>query len=373
MKKVGVILFIMMGLFLMGDRPAFAGEIKITIGVNDLLIDLEGQEAKILDGTGYSPVNPMLKGLQGTTTYDANKKIYTTTKNNKTLSFSITDNLITGSDGTTYPNLIKDVKGVPYIPIRLVGEYFGFTVKFLAKDKVVRVFNENHKLSDEQFIAKHRKALDKYFHILPSKVVYLTFDDGPNGYTAKILDILKKKEAQATFFMIEKNIKRYPDVVKRMAKEGNSLGLHSVTHDKNKIYAKPQNVAKEMEATRKTLLAVSGFDTRLTRVPYGSKPYMTQAYRDDMAKNKFKMWDWTVDTEDWKYAKNPKKVVDAVKNGIKKLDGKNKPIVILMHDSKTTVTVLPEIIDTIRKAGYEPVRYNPDKHIVVNYWGDKRL
>ena len=69
-----------------------------------------------------------------------------------------------------------------------------------------------------------------------SKVVYLTFDDGPNQYTPTILDILKQKKAKATFFMIEGNIKRNPKIVNRIIKEGHYPGLHSVSHDVKKLY-----------------------------------------------------------------------------------------------------------------------------------------
>src|SRR3954469_22391082 len=83
------------------------------------------------------------------------------------------------------------------------------------------------------------------------KVVYLTFDDGPNQYTPKILDILKRKKAHATFFMIEGNIKRNPKTVQRMIKEGNYPALHSVSHDVRKLYrGSSNNVAIEMEKTR---------------------------------------------------------------------------------------------------------------------------
>ncbi|MEH6906008.1 polysaccharide deacetylase family protein [Neobacillus drentensis] len=68
-----------------------------------------------------------------------------------------------------------------------------------------------------------------------SKVVYLTFDDGPNRYTPKILDILKRKKAHATFFMIEGIIKRNPKTVQRMIKEGNYPALHRVSHDVRKL------------------------------------------------------------------------------------------------------------------------------------------
>jgi peptidoglycan/xylan/chitin deacetylase (PgdA/CDA1 family) len=204
------------------------------------------------------------------------------------------------------------------------------------------------------------------------KVVYLTFDDGPNKYTPKILDILKKKRAQATFFMIEGNIKRNPKIVNRLIKEGHYPGLHSVSHSARKLYrGSPKNVANEMEKTRQTLLRVSKFNSKLTRVPYGSKPYMKKPLRDALAKEGFKMWDWDVDTLDWKYNRiMPSKITSRVKSGLK---GKKGPIVILFHDSRGTAQQLPIIIDYLRKKGYNLEVYNPQRHFVKNFWHDKRL
>ena len=205
-----------------------------------------------------------------------------------------------------------------------------------------------------------------------SKVVYLTFDDGPNQYTPKILDILKKKRAHATFFMIEGNIKRNPKTVKRMIKEGNYPALHSVSHDVRKLYrGSSKNVAIEMEKTRQTLLRVSKFNSKLTRAPYGSKPYMKKPLRDALAKKSFKMRDWDIDTLDWKYNRTrPTMITSRVKSGLK---GKKGPIVILFHDSRGTAQQLPIIIDYLRKKGYKLEVYNPQKHVVKNFWNDKRL
>jgi peptidoglycan/xylan/chitin deacetylase (PgdA/CDA1 family) len=205
-----------------------------------------------------------------------------------------------------------------------------------------------------------------------NKIVYLTFDDGPNRYTPKILDILKKKKAHATFFMIEGNIKRNPKTVQRMIKEGNYPALHSVSHDVRKLYrGSSNNVAIEMEKTRQTLLRVSKFNSRLTRAPYGSKPYMKKPLRDALAKKGFKMWDWDIDTLDWKYNRTrPTLITSRVKSG---LMGKRGPIVILFHDSRGTAEQLPIIIDYLRKKGYKLEVYNPNRHVVKNFWNDKRF
>ena len=61
--------------------------------------------------------------------------------------------------------------------------------------------------------------------------IAITFDDGPSGkYTKKLLDGLKKRKVKATFFLIGENVKRYPEIVKRMKKEGHLIGNHTYHH-----------------------------------------------------------------------------------------------------------------------------------------------
>ena len=85
----------------------------------------------------------------------------------------------------------------------------------------------NEQITENEKITKHKK-----------KIIYLTFDDGPSyKVTNKVLDILKEKEVQATFFLIGNQIKDKEDVVKRIYEEGNGIGLHTYTHNFKKIYA----------------------------------------------------------------------------------------------------------------------------------------
>jgi peptidoglycan/xylan/chitin deacetylase (PgdA/CDA1 family) len=98
---------------------------------------------------------------------------------------------------------------------------------------------------------------------------------------------------------------------------------------------------------------------------------MKKPLRDALARKGFKMWDWDVDTLDWKYNRiRPSMITSRVKSGLK---GKKGPIVILFHDSKGTAQQLPIIIDYLRKRGYKLEVYNPKRHFVKNFWHDKRL
>nr|WP_275585092.1 polysaccharide deacetylase family protein [Peribacillus deserti] len=205
--------------------------------------------------------------------------------------------------------------------------------------------------------------------------IYLTFDDGPGPYMDSILNTLKTKKAKATFFMIEPHMKKYSSQVKRSVKEGHYPALHSVSHDKHKLYGgNTSAIGLEMETARKTLLRITGVSSRLTRVPYGSKPYMTAPYRNSLAVRGFKMWDWNVDTEDWKYQKtDPNRILQNCLAGIKKMKSKKTRAVVLMHVNKGTASVLPKLIDSLHKQGYECVAYHPASHFILNFWGDKRL
>lgn len=204
-------------------------------------------------------------------------------------------------------------------------------------------------------------------------IVYLTFDDGPNQYLNQILDILNQKKAKGTFFLIEPQIWHYQDAVKRLVREGNYPGLHSVSHDVKKVYKSPDNFINEMEQTRKTLYKVTGIDSKLIRAPYGSKPYMTVGFRNAAFQHGFKMWDWNIDTLDWKFQRtNPHQIVVNALNGLERMNKKNA-IVILMHVTKGTATVLPQIIDYLYSKGYQCPAYNPNKLVMMNFWNDPRL
>ncbi|ENQ3078365.1 polysaccharide deacetylase [Bacillus cereus] len=202
-----------------------------------------------------------------------------------------------------------------------------------------------------------------------TKVAYLTFDDGPNKYTSQILNILKQKNGKATFFIIGGRVSRYPQTTKRVIEEGHYLGLHSMSHNAKSLYnGDPSILVSEMEQAREIVRTITGIDTHLVRVPYGSMPYLKKNYRDALVASHYKMWDWTIDTYDWKSPHNPSAILERVMNQ------SDKPVeVILMHDSNVTVQILPKIIDYLHSQGYTLLPYNPSSHLEVNFWKDARL
>ena len=201
------------------------------------------------------------------------------------------------------------------------------------------------------------------------KIAYLTFDDGPNKYTTQILNILKEKNGKATFFVIGGKVPHYKKTMQRLIKDGHYIGLHSMSHDVKRLYTgNPSALITEMEQTQNIVQQVTKLNTHLVRVPYGSMPYLKKNYRDALVSAQYKMWDWTIDTYDWKSYDNPSAILERVRN-----QSDEQVEVILMHDSSVTVQILPKVIDYLQSQGYKLLPYNPSSHLKVNFWKDTRL
>lgn len=187
-----------------------------------------------------------------------------------------------------------------------------------------------------------------------SKVIYLTFDDGPaTKITSDILDILKKENINATFFLIGNQIKGQETLIKRMYNEGNSLGLHSMTHKKGYLYCSNDNFLKEMLETQKLIDSAVNIKTNILRFPFGcnNNSYkITESMVNLLHDNNLKIYDWNVDSGD---GANPNSDPSRlIKNSI---SNKNH-IILLMHCTymnKNTVKALPSIIKYYKNQGYE--------------------
>ena len=182
-------------------------------------------------------------------------------------------------------------------------------------------------------LAHERQADEKKTH----KILYLTFDDGPTEYTPQLLDILDAHGMKATFFMLETEMKRYPDVVKRIVEEGHGVGVHGVSHEKDIFYATPLKPLEEMDQANSVLEAITGYRTQLARTPYGSSPYLTMRQEQALTDHAYVLWDWNIDSKDWCY-RNASKTFNATTKMIQKLD--KEPKVVLFHDMKQAIMTM---------------------------------
>lgn len=188
---------------------------------------------------------------------------------------------------------------------------------------------------------------------LCKKTAYITLDDGPNGYTYGILDILGKYNIKATFFLLETNMRKNRDLIKALIKDGHSVGLHGVSHDKNKIYKSEKIFIDEMNACNDTLENITGTRTRLIRTPYGSFPHMNKNFRSAVEDAGYILWDWNVDSTDGlKPDASISEITEITKNNILKLQNEKTDPVILFHDRNISEGVLINIIDFLQKNEY---------------------
>lgn len=152
-----------------------------------------------------------------------------------------------------------------------------------------------------------------------SRVLYLTFDDGPTmEFTTGLLDALAKFDAHATFFQMGREAALHPRLVRRMAREGHALGNHSWSHPDLTTLTSAQ-VAEELAKTTAAQLGLAG---PCFRPPYGD---VNDVVRAVAAAQGLKVILWESDVGDW--VERP--VADLVAD----LRAATEPgAVILMHD-----------------------------------------
>lgn len=196
------------------------------------------------------------------------------------------------------------------------------------------------------------------------KVVYLTIDDGPSEYTDEIIKILNKNNVKATFFMIDSNMRAHPQQVKNIVKNGNTAGFHSVSHDIHKLYKSPTTAKNEFDTNEKNFKKITGETSKVIRLPFGSKPYTPRSSYNALMDAGYKLWDWTLDTEDWR-STSPQIMKSVIKH-----TNDTDDAVLLMHERKQTVAVLDEMIQHFKKEGFEilPIKQCDEQR---NYWNGK--
>ena len=173
------------------------------------------------------------------------------------------------------------------------------------------------------------------------KVIYLTFDDGPNSrVTPLVLDILDRFEVKATFFCVGENVSRFPDVFDEVKRRGHTVGNHTFNHLKGFEYSTDDYVRNVKKASE-------FIDSRLFRPPHGKiKPSQIKALKDDYL---IIMWDFI--TYDYDKRIEPEKIIAEVKKR-----SRNGSIVVF-HDSlkaeKNVLQVLPEALRFWKENGYE--------------------
>ncbi|MBT2382018.1 polysaccharide deacetylase family protein [Streptomyces sp. ISL-11] len=181
------------------------------------------------------------------------------------------------------------------------------------------------------------------------KTVNLTIDDGPEpGWTVKVLDVLKKYDAKATFCVIGSRAKEYPALVKKVVAAGHRLCDHSVDHntamDRRSESYQEHQVLDALKMIQDA--AGPGVEVRYYRAPGGA---FTPYSREVAASHGMRPLGWSVDTRDWQ---NPgtERIVQSVKSGL------SEGPTVLFHDGGgnrgQTVAALEELLPWLKEQGY---------------------
>lgn len=199
----------------------------------------------------------------------------------------------------------------------------------IENSSIIKVKNTSF---DFDFVTSRKIDTDK-------KLVALTFDDGPNYNTNKILDVLNKYHVPATFFVLGSKIKGNEYILKKMKDSGMEIGNHTYNHLLLTKY-KEDKIKKEITDTNNLIFEITGKEPKLFRPSYGSFNKKIK----NISEMPIIIWD--IDTLDWKYH-NSKKITSRVVNKVKDGD------IVLMHDIySATSNALDNIIPMLANKGY---------------------
>lgn len=188
----------------------------------------------------------------------------------------------------------------------------------------------------------------RYIANTAEKKIYLTFDAGyENGFTEQILDVLKKHEVPATFFLVEHYLKTQPELVLRMANEGHTVGNHTASHpDMSKISSK-EELQKELASVEIRYREITGKEMKkLYRPPQGKYSITNLQHAKELG---YTTLFWSLAYADWDNSNQPKPT-----DAIRKLNGRihNGAIVLLHSTSGTNAEILDQLIGDWKGMGY---------------------
>jgi len=198
---------------------------------------------------------------------------------------------------------------------------------------------------------------DNNISITPEeKTIYLTFDDGPGKYTDELLDILKKYNIKATFF-VTNQFPKYIGCIKKAYDDGHAIALHTYSHLWT-IYKSVDSYFDDLNKISNIVKEQIGKDIKLIRFPGGSSNTVSRKQNvgimstltKEVKARGYIYFDWNIDSGDTKTTDS----FVVVSNVIKSLEKNNIVNVILLHDiKKHTVEAVPSIIEYGLKQGFK--------------------
>lgn len=257
--------------------------------------------------------------------------------------FTATDNC----DG----DLTEKVKVSGSVQITKAGTYklyYSVEDSFGNTDTAVRTVRVKEKPKPKPQPAPQQSA------VTPSgKVIYLTFDDGPSRHTERLLEVLKKYNVKATFFVVKNG---YSHLLDDIVAQGHAIGAHTYCHEYETIYASEEAYFSDLNKILSTIESKTGVSTKLIRFPGGSSntasrfnPGIMSRLATEVVNRGYRYFDWNVNSGDAGGTKSAEKVAENVISGI---SGRRVSIV-LQHDTKSySVDAVEDIIVWGLENGY---------------------
>jgi len=244
------------------------------------------------------------------------------------------------------PSLIIDDS---LLNVRKIGEY---EIKYCVEDK------SGNQATYTRIIEVLSQYDNREAKADGDKVCYLTFDDGPSQHTKKLLDILDQYHIKATFFVTATS-QDHLSYIKEAYQKGHTIGLHTYSHDYQKIYSSLSAYIKDLNQIKEVVYQQTGHYPKYIRFPGGSSNMVSKKYNIGIMKRLshkvidlgYQYYDWTSINGD---GEGIKTMSGLKKKAIEEIQGK-EDIMFLMHDSascENTIKALPSIIDYLIDKGY---------------------
>ncbi|MFN3824626.1 MAG: glycosyltransferase [Pseudorhodobacter sp.] len=238
------------------------------------------------------------------------------------------------------------------------GSFYQWLTPPRTGQRTIRKDPDSGKIVDQNWTVLPQPAVMQKFGRGNGVQVALTFDDGPSpDATAEILDALKEVDAPASFFVVGNAVLKYPELVRRMVREGHLVGTHTFTHP-NLGKIEPWRMQVELSATNRLVAGITGHDMRVFRPPYvrGDGPFDSREARmfATVAERGYVVAGSDIAPPDWDGI-SAKQIIDRVISDLDLGFGN----VIVLHDGRSTgmhtAEAVGPLVKALRERGYQIV------------------
>lgn len=187
--------------------------------------------------------------------------------------------------------------------------------------------------------------------------IVLTFDDGPlPPYTETVLKALAAECVKATFFSVGRQAKQFPDLLRRVYREGHTIGSHSQNHPLTFDQMPFEGAKREIDDGVASVSATLG-DPRAVASFFRIPGFLrVNSVEDYLASKSIAIWSADADADDWYKTATPESVV---RKAMTRLNQRGRGILLLHDVQPVTALALPMLLQELKSTGYRVVHVVP--------------